>query len=255
VDAEGREVRLDAPATRVVSLVPSVTEVILAIGAEDRLVGRTDYDVGSALAALPSVGGGLGPNLEALAALEPDLVIRFGGDSDRVTPERLDDLGVAHLAVRPDRIDDLWTILDQVGAVLALGQRTDSLRRLLADGLDRIALEVAGRPPVRVAYLMGGSPPWTAGEGTYIDELITLAGGTNVLADVGGLYGAVSPEVVATRPVDVILLADGADIDRRLLDGRTVRTLSEVVQLPGPRIVEAAREVVRAVHGEAGAGR
>lgn len=249
-DAEGRTVSLDVPARRVVSLVPSVTATILALDAGDRLVGRTDFDTAAVLADRPSVGGGLGPNLEALVALDPDLVIRFGGDSDRATPDRLDDLGIAHVAVRPDRMDDVFTVIDQVGVLLGLQEAAGRLSAEVRDGLEGLRDQVEGLPTVRAAYLMGGSPPWTAGAGTYIDELIGVAGGRNVFADLQGLYGATSPEQVATRTIDVVLLADGARIDQRLLEGRAVRRLPPSVQLPGPDLVEAARAVAVALHPE-----
>lgn len=248
VDAEGRRVALAAPARRIVSLVPSVTATLVELGATERLVGRTAYDTAQALAHLPSVGGGLGPDLEALAALAPDLVIRFGGDSDRRTPARLDDLAIPHLAVRPDGVADVWTVLDQLGTLLGLESRADDLAASLRGELDAVRAAVAGLPEVRAVYLMGGSPPWTAGAGTYLHELVELAGGTNVFADMEGLYGAVSPEVVATRPVDVVLLADGAQVDPRLLEGRRVERLSAAVQIPGPDLAAAAREVARALH-------
>lgn len=249
VDAEERTVTLSRSARRIVSLVPSITSTVVALGAEDRLVGRTDFDSEPAVAGLPTVGGGLGPDLEAVASLDPDLVIRFAGESDRATPDRLDDLGISHLAVRPDRVADVFTTIEQVGHLLGLDEAAERLISALESDLDAIRAEVSGRDPVRAAYLMGGSPPWTAGEGTYIDELITLAGGVNVLAEVGGLYGAISPEVVATRDIDVLLLAEGADVDPRLLEGRRVRRLPSSVQQPGPGLAASARAVADALHG------
>jgi iron complex transport system substrate-binding protein len=247
-DAEGRMVRLESPAMRIVSLVPSVTETLIALDTGERLVARTDYDPQEVLAELPSVGGGFGPDLETLAAVRPDLVVRFGGDSDPSTVRRLDDLGIAHVAVRPDRLEDVWTIVAQMGVLLDVRDRATALQEGLQAELDLVRAAVADRDPVRAAYLMGGSPPWSAGSGTYVDQLITLGGGENVLGDVGARFGAVSPEVIATREIDVILLSEGSDIDARLLEGRTVRSLSGAVELPGPRIAQAAREVASALH-------
>jgi iron complex transport system substrate-binding protein len=160
----------------------------------------------------------------------------------------LDDLGIPHVAVRPDRLSDVWTIVEQMGVLLDLPDRAGRLAERLRAGIDTVRAAVAGRTPVRTGYLMGGSPPWSAGSGTYIDELITQAGGINVFDDIDGRFGAVSPEVVAARTIDVVLLSEGADVDPRLLEGRRVRSLSTVVELPGPRIVEAAREVAAALH-------
>lgn len=250
VDAGGRTVQLPAPARRIVSLVPSVNQILLELGAGDALVGRTDYDTVPALRGLPSVGGGLGPDLETLAALRPDLVVRFAGDSDTATPTWLDELGVAHLAVRPDRIADVFDIVAWMGRVTGRVAPAGALRDRLSRELEAVAAATAPFAPVRTAYLMGGTPPWTAGGGTFIDELITLAGGVNVFADLDRLYAPVSPEVVASRDVDVFLVSRDAEVDPRVVGDRTVRTLSPDVQLPGPRLGEAAREVARALHPE-----
>lgn len=248
VDATGRRVRLLEPARRIVSLVPSVNQILFEIGAADGVVGRTDYDTLPALAELPSVGGGLGPDLETLASLRPDLVIRFAGDSDTATPAWLDELGVPHLAVRPDRIADVFAIIDAMGRVTGRSAAADTLATRLRAELYAVAAAVDTLPPVRTAYLMGGTPPWTASGGTYIHELVELAGGVNVFADLERLYAPVSPEVVASQQVDVFLVSRDADIDARMVGERPVRALSPGVQLPGPELGAAAREVARALH-------
>ncbi len=250
VDAEGRSVALEGPARRVVSLVPSVTATILALDAGDRLVGRTDFDTAAVLAHLPTVGGGLGPDLEVLATLDPDLVIRFAGDSDRATPDRLDALGIAHVAVRPEGVEEVIGEVDRVGTLLGLQAGARALAEGMRAGLDSIRAAVAGRPPVATAYLMGGSPPWTAGADTYVGQLMELAGGRNVFDDLDRPWGAVSPEQIATREMDVILLAAGARIDPRLLEGRTVRRLPAALELPGPDLVRSAWAVARALRPE-----
>ena len=116
VDADGKTVALDGPASRVVSLVPSATATIHALGSDDVLVGRTDFDTASWAAPVPSVGGGLEPSLEAVVALSPDLVIRFAGEQDTRTPARLDELGIHHMAVRPDRLEDIYRTVALVGS-------------------------------------------------------------------------------------------------------------------------------------------
>ena len=115
VDATGRELSLPHPVRRVVSLVPSATSTLRSMGAEAVLVGRTDFDTGDWAEALTSVGGGIEPNMEAIVALGPDLVIRFAGAQDPRTPSRLDQLGIPHLAVRPDRIDDIYRTAVMLG--------------------------------------------------------------------------------------------------------------------------------------------
>lgn len=248
VDADGREVRLDSPATRIVSLVPSATLTLQALGAETQLVARTDFDTVAWARELPSVGGGIEPSMEAIVAARPDLVIRFGGPQDPRTPTRLSELGIPHLAIRPDRIVDVLDGIRLLGVVTGREAAAASLTAAIRDTLDAIRVRSADKMPVRVAYVLGGTPPWVAGPDTYIDDLIHLAGGINVFADLGQLYGAVSPEEFVVREIDVIMTPKGSRFERRLAPDARFVEAGATLELPGPGVADAAREVERALH-------
>ena len=115
VDATGLEVTLEEPARRIISLVPSATQTLRALGAIHTVVGRTDFDLEHWVLDIPSVGGGLEPNFEDIIALEPDLVVRFAGDQDPQTKSRLDELKIPQIAVRPDRLTDLYSSITLLG--------------------------------------------------------------------------------------------------------------------------------------------
>ncbi len=249
-DATGKILELSAPPSRIVSLVPSGTLTLLALGAEDLLVGRTDYDTATALAELPSVGGGLQPNLERLVSLEPDLVILFAGDSDRTTPSRLDRMEIPHFAIRPDGMEDVRHIIRQLGAVTARETAADSLLMAMDSVLAEIRRRVASRPPVRVVYILGGSPPWVSGPGTFIHELVMLAGGENVFGDLESLYGPVSPEEFLVRPMDLLLAPQGGEVRLPELGIPLVRVPSDL-ELPGPHLAWRALDLARILHPEA----
>jgi iron complex transport system substrate-binding protein len=249
VDADGDTLHLDGPARRIVSLVPSATLTLDALGARDRLVARTDFDATPWAGELPSVGGGLEPSLEAIVAVQPDLVIRFGGPQDPRTPARLDEVGISHLAIRPDRIADVLEEIRVLGAVTGRDDEAGRLVGAIRDTLDAIRGRSADRVPVRVAYVLGGAPPWVAGPGTYIDELITLAGGVNVFADLGELYGSVSPEEFVAREIDVVMTPRGSRFDRHLVAGARFVEVGPAMELPGPGVTDAAREMERALRG------
>jgi iron complex transport system substrate-binding protein len=249
VDAAGAEVVLERPARRVVSLVPSATETLRAMRADAVLVGRTDFDDRPWAAGLPSVGGGIEPNLEAIVALQPDLVVRFAGDQDPRTPQRLDALGIPHLAVRPDRIDDIYRTVQLLGEATGFEAAADSLVASMRAGLAAVAASVRGLERLRVAYVLGGTPPWVAGPGTYIDEVVSLAGGDNVFGDLGVLYSAVSPEELRSREIDVVLLAVGASYDRALTPNTRIERVSVELEIPGPGVVAAAHDVAELLHG------
>jgi iron complex transport system substrate-binding protein len=249
IDAEDRRLALPAPARRIVSLVPSATATLRAIGAGQTLVARTDFDRAEWAAGLPSVGGGLEPSLETIVALQPDLVVRFGGEQDPRTRARLEELSIPFLSVRPDGLADIFRTAELLGAVTGRISAADSLVRSLRDGLGKASEAVATLPPVRVAYVLGGSPPWVAGPGTYIDEVLSLIGGSNVFADLGALYSAVSVEELRTRAIDVVLVSAPGQYDETLTpDARTV-VIGDALDIPGPDVVEAALRVAELLHG------
>lgn len=249
-DASGRELRFTGPPARIVSLVPSVTEILLALDAGERLVARTDYDTASAVAELPSVGGGIQPALETLLVLEPDLVIRFAGESDPTTVERLDAAGIRHLAVRPDGIADVLRITRRLGRIVGADARARELAAGIEAGLDSVRARVEGLRRPRVAYLVGGTPPWVAGPGTFVHELIGVAGGENAFGDLEELYPVVSPEEFVAREIDLLLTPPGATLEGALREIPR-RTLPPGLQRPGPSLHEGARELARILHPEA----
>lgn len=246
-DAAGRTLRVDAPPRRVLSLVPSATETLLALGVGNRLVGRTDFDTTAALAGLPSVGGGLGPSLEAVVALEPELVIRFAAEADVRTPSRLDELGIPHFAVRPERIDDVRRMVEDLGRITGRDRQADSAIATIDDTLDRIRRAVEGRPRPAVAFLLDGTPPWAAGGGTFIHELITAAGGRNVFRDLSRPYAPVSPEELIARDMDLVLTPAGGR-PGGLPAGMRLVEVPPAIQLPGPGLGEAALEIMTVLH-------
>lgn len=243
VDADGDSIRVIPPARRIVSLVPSATLTLAAIEAQDFLVARTDFDTASWIQDLPSVGGGQQPNLEAIVAVRPDLVIHFGGPQDLQTPRRLDELGIPHGAVRPDRIEDILAMVRFLGRVTGREGIADSLALRIESDLEAVRRSSVGSPDVRVAYVLGGDPPWVAGPGTYVHQLIELAGGSNVFSDLGRRYAAVSPEEFYKRPIDLILLSRGTVFDARMAGGARLVHVSPALELPGPSVAASAREL------------
>lgn len=242
-DADGRRVHLARPAARVISLVPSATQILAALGAAGLVVARTDHDTVSWAQVLPSVGGGLQPSLEAVVAARPDLVVRFAGPQDTRTPAALDELGIPHVGIRPDRIADALDAVRLLGEATGRGAAADSLVRRLQAELDSVRAATAGLPPLRVAYVLGGDPPWVAGPGTYIQELLEIAGGENAFADLGSLYAAVSVEEFLARDIDLILTPAAGRLDARVTAGLRVVEVGDALEFPGPGVAEAARTV------------
>jgi len=264
VDDAGRTVRLARPAGRVVALLPAMTETILALGAGDRLVARTDYDDDPRVRDLPSVGGGLTPSLEVLAALRPDLVIAWEeAGTARVRP-RLEALGIAVFAARTQDTTDILANVQRLGVLLGRDAAADSLALEIRDGLDRVRASVAGRPTPTALYVVGVEPPLTAGPNTFISQAIAVAGGRTVFPDLRTDWPQLSFEEIVRRRPEVLILPVGAQPEaavarlratagwRELLaDGRTrIRTVpADTLNRPGPSIVRAAELLRDALHG------
>ncbi len=250
VDATGLEVTLEEPARRIISLVPSATQTLRALGAIHTVVGRTDFDLENWVLDIPSVGGGLEPNFEDIIALEPDLVVRFAGDQDPQTKSRLDELEIPQIAVRPDRLTDLYSSIILLGKATGTEPAADSIISNIKNDLADLQRWTSGKPKIHTAYILGGSPPWVAGPDTYIDEILVLAGGRNVFSDLGFLYGSVSSEQFRIRKIDVVLISDRSQFDPRLTPGARIEEIGNTLDFPGPNIAEAARHVATILHGD-----
>jgi len=247
VDASGDTLYFSSPPRRIIPLVPSASHVLMALGAGARLAGRTDFDTVQSMRHLPSVGGGLSPNLEAILALDPDLVIRFAGETDPTTAQRLDRLGIPHLAIRPDGLQEIRKVIRQLGMVTGRRAAADSLLAVMAADLQALEEWVQEKPGIRAAYVLGGNPPWVAGPGSYLHELMELAGGINVFSDLEGLYGPVNAEAFLSREIDLILAPPGAELDLPH-PAPPVRRVPSDLEIPGPDLARHAWALARAMH-------
>ncbi len=126
----------------------------------------------------------------------------------------------------------------------------DLMLREIRAALDDVARRVAELPKPRVVYLLGGDPPWVAGPGTYIDELMAIAGGRNVFDDLGPLYAPVSMEALLDRDLDLILFSDGLTPPSPLAHVPSA-FLPASVEIPGPGLGQAAHDIARLIHPDA----
>jgi iron complex transport system substrate-binding protein len=258
VDDAGRTVRLPHPARRVVALLPAGTEMLLAIGAGDRVVGRTRYDTGAEVERLPSVGGGLDPSLERLVSLRPELVVDFETAGGSRLRSRLESLGIAVFSIAPRDTATIFRDLRALGRLVGRGEAADSLSRLVHAQLDSVRAEVPPGPRPAVMYVASVDPPIVAGSSDFLGELIGVAGGVPVLsgAERSGVSPQLSPEAIVRLQPDVVMLPVGADTAaevaqlrrapgwrelRAVREGRIAVVPQELTDRPGPRIAETAR--------------
>jgi iron complex transport system substrate-binding protein len=255
---------LGGGARRIVSLGPAATEILYALGAGDRLVGVCDFcDYPPAVRAVRRVGGFTAPSVETIVALRADLVIAVRGPATVEALETVRRTGVEILVVSDTTIDAVWRAIADIGERTG---RTDAARALAADMRARFAAvrtRVAGAPRRRVLVVVGQTPLVVAGAGTFVDELVTIAGGTNVAADGGLPWPVMSLETVVARAPEVIIDTaarheDGADAGYwerfptlpAVRAGRVVAYASFDALRGGPRLAEAAEEFARLIHPE-----
>ena len=264
-DDAGHTVHLAAPARRVVSLVPSVTETIIALGTADRIVGRTEYDRDSSLAAVPLIGRGLSPSVEAIIELRPDLVVVWASDKRGDLRGQLERARIPVIAFEVQDTTDAYRVVTVMGQALgrqAAGDRLlDSLRASLKE-TESIAKQRSRR---RVFYVVYNDPPMTAGPGTFINQLLDIAGADNVFDDAVSKWPTVSLEEVVKRDPDIVVLPVGemsAQVGERLRSTAGWRDLravkngclalvdADLVNRPGTNVAIAARRLEVLLHDE-----
>jgi len=266
-DPSRRTSTLDSGAgLRVVALVPSITEIVIALGATEHLVARTDYDSDAATAELPSVGGGLAPNLEALVGLETDVVLMTAAREAPAMQQRLNALGIEMLLLPTNTIADVYAAIEELGALLAREAQARKLAESLRTELSVLASSLADLEPVDVMYVVWSDPPMTSGSGTFVDELIEVAGGRNVFDDAPLACPTVGFETILERDPDVLIWSSGGDdpetLDRlrelpgwrdvpAMKEGRVVFVDGTTFNRPGPGLVTSARTLAHALHPEA----
>ncbi len=254
-DQTGRQVRLAKPAARILSLAPNMTEMVYAVGATP--IADTIYcDDPPAARSLPKVGG-LDPDYETVLRLHPDLVLATTAGNRMESIDYLRGLGCAVYTSRPDSVAAILDAIRDVGRMTGREARAVEVAADIRRKIDAVA---ARRPsaPTRVLCLISTEPLITIGAGTYVHELIGLAGGVSVSAKLPGSWPVIDAESFLALAPGVILVAaprDRLSIDTlpsrfRDLAGRTriVFIDENLLMRPGPRIADAAVEVDRAIH-------
>ncbi|HSU22745.1 MAG TPA: helical backbone metal receptor, partial [Variovorax sp.] len=192
-DERGVTVSLPRPPQRIVSLLPSLTESVCALGACDRLVGVDRYSNSPApVRALPQVGGGLDPNVEAIVALRPDVVLL--SQASRVT-QRLEALGVKVIALEPRTSADVRRVLDTLGAVLGVDD-AQRVWRAIDAGVAAAAQSVPATARGTRVYFEVNDAPYAAGETSFIGETLIRLGARNVVPAALGPFPKLNPEYV-----------------------------------------------------------
>jgi iron complex transport system substrate-binding protein len=266
VDMGGQAVTLAKLPERIISLVPSATEVIYALGGEARLVGVTDYcDFPPAARQKPSVGGMLAPSLETLVTLRPDLVLATDAGNRRETFGQLQRLGIPVYQVHANRVAELLDVVRRLGELTGRRAAVGELTAQIQQRVEAVTRAVQGRPRPRVLYVLWPEPLIVPGREALVSELIQLAGGDSITADDPSDYPRFSLEAAVARGPDVIVLArhgtGSGPLPRGPWDrltnvpavraGRVHAVDGNLFHRYGPRVVEGLERLARLLHPEA----
>jgi iron complex transport system substrate-binding protein len=270
IDDYGHEVTMSHTPERIVSLAPSNTEILFALGLGDRIVGVTDYcNYPPEANTIEKVGGYSTPNVEKILATKPDLVVGAFGNTEEVY-SYLTGLDLTVLALNPQSIEDVIEDIDLVGRATGTEERAAEITGNLQQRIDAItqkASNVPNRPTV--VHVVWYDPLWVSGGDTFQDEMFEMAGGENAFPEIEG-WSTVTMETFITRNPDVIIVNEGTGMGEagknliyeyiineprlRNLDavknGRVYIVNSDVIDRGGPRIVDALEVVASYIHPE-----
>lgn len=255
VDDRGVSVRLVPVPRRIVSVLPSLTEMVCALGRCQRLVGVDRYsNYPDSVRSLPKVGGGLDPNIEAIVALQPDLVLLA---TSSPAADRLQALGIRVVALEPKNYADVQRVLERVGSLLGVPD-AQRLWREIDAGVAAAALTLPPRAKGARVYFEVNSAPYAAGEASFIGETLTRLGAANIVSRALGPFPKINPEFVVRADPDVIMVGDASFTGmaqrpgwagmRAIQAGRVcvfTPAESDVMVRPGPRMAEAARSMAQ----------
>lgn len=248
-DDLGRQILVGKPIDRVVSLAPSLTESIFAVGAGDKLVGVTTYcNYPEEARSKEKVGDTQTPNIERIVALKPDVVFVSTASQLEAFMNTLDDQGIAVYVMDAKSLNDIFEDLRTLGSLLG----TEGSANALVADLDKRVKEISVSEPVRVFVQISNEPLFTIGKDSFLTELVAKAGGISVTRDVPSGYPKLSKETASAMDPDVIILSDSEDnrepnavfkSSDAVKNGRVYRIDADIISRPGPRLVDALEQI------------
>ncbi|MCJ7514960.1 MAG: cobalamin-binding protein [Dehalococcoidia bacterium] len=269
VDGLGRKVTINAVPQRIVSLAPSNTEILFALGLGDKVVGDTEYcNYPETAKTKPKVGGFSTVDIEKVVSLRPDLVLATRIHDKTIIPA-LENLGITVVALTPHSLSEVLDSIKLVGKITGQDKEASALVKDLNTRIKEITDKTeklsSGQRP-RVFYVTWHDPLWTAGPGTISSDVISLAGGQNIASDITG-DKTIDLETIINRDPEVIIVSvgmgTGEDLPwqyiksesrlkntQALLNSRVYKIDGDLINRPGPRIVEALKQMAQFIHPE-----
>jgi len=270
-DEVGRRVQIPQQVTRVVSLAPNLTEIVFALGEGNHLAGDTDFcDYPAEALQKPHVGGAVNPNLEEIVSLMPDLILASKSINRRETVDALDHIGLPVYVTDPHSVEDMIASVEHIGSAIGAEKAAQAMSENLRARLADLERRVAGAAQRRVLFVVWTEPLISVGRDTFIADALRRAGGRSVV-DTSAEWPHVSMEEIVKLQPEFLIFASAHAGDARH-DLETLRTrpgwrnltaiqqgnivvVSDAINRPAPRMVDAIEQLARALHPEAFASR
>ncbi|HOS69511.1 MAG TPA: cobalamin-binding protein [Bacillota bacterium] len=264
-DIKGRSIALDKIPQRIVSLSPSTTEILFALGAGDRVVGATNYcDYPEEAKKVEKIGDYDEPNMELIRKVQPDVVL--AGHVKEETAEALEKMGIPVIITEAEDFDTIYHSIKLVGQVTGTAAEAEAIVNGMKSKIAEIQTKYKDKEKPRVFYLVWKDPLFTAGSKTFINDVIKAAGGINVAEKVEGWANYSAEEMIKDNPDMLIAALHSTDegMTKEDLSGDRLFSLLEcvkqgkvhimpddnIISRPGPRIVQAIEDMSKVLHGE-----
>src|ERR1051326_6451564 len=264
-DEAGRHVILPTKIDRIVSLAPNLTEIVYAVGAGDRLVGRTSYcDYPPQAKSVAEIGDTMHPSIERIIALKPQVVLVSTASQLENFTRQLDEQKIAVYVTNPQSLDDVFSSMQKLGDLFGNHDKTV----FEVESLRYRAIEVESKSltvkPIRVFFQVSDQPLYTIGREAYLTDLIKRAGGVSVTAEVPTAFPRFSDEAALASKPEAIILPTGGSMGNAnstvapalktspaALNKRVYKINDDLLSRPGPRLVDGLEQLARALHPEA----
>jgi iron complex transport system substrate-binding protein len=266
-DEVGRNVRIPDSPKRIVSMAPSLTEILFSLGLREEIVGVTDFcDYPEAALTKQRIGGFVNPSIEKIVSLKPDLILGIRDGNRLDTVHRLCDLGFSVYVVNPTGFDGVVKTIENIGEVVRRREKSTEIVRKITKKKEAVVRLTQSLPRPKVFFQVGYSPIVTVGRGSLGDDLIRLAGGRSISEDASGSYPVYGVETILSKAPEVIILSsmdsrrDYLNLIRMWQSWKKLPAVkmnaiyvidSNLVDRPTPRIVEGLETLAKMIHPEA----
>ncbi|QYO65675.1 ABC transporter substrate-binding protein [Leptolyngbya sp. 7M] len=252
-DDLGREVKVPVPMNRVVSLAPSITEMLFAAGAGDRLIGVTSYcNYPAETVNIQKVGDTLTPNIESIVALRPQVVFVSTASQLEAFTTLLTEQKIAVYVLDVKKIDDVPDRLRRLGKMFWTNEPAEKAAKDFEQRQKNVESTVKQAERPKVFLQISNEPLFTIGSDSFMTELVELAGGISLTKDITGGYPKISKETALAMDPDVIVLSDSDDNrepntvfsnSKAVKNGRIIRVNADILSRPGPRLADALEQI------------